>query len=90
MAASAWLIGFSLEIAGHVVMAMVGGDQCGELLFRMRRRLMRMKVNELIGGSPTTRLLACLRRVVPILGVPVHPRWGVGVVGVYCPLLMCF
>ncbi len=72
---TAWLIGFSLEIAERVVMAMVGGDWYGELTFRMRRRL--ITINELIGSTPTDACpLACLRRSVPIFGVPWHSRGG--------------
>ncbi len=76
MTTSAWLIGFSLEIAERVVMAMVVGDWYGELTFRMRRIL--IKINELIGSSLTaTCLLACLRHGIPIVGVPWHPHGGV-------------
>jgi hypothetical protein len=61
---------------GGVVMAMVGGDWYGELTFRMRRRL--IKINELIGSSPTAACpLACLRCGIPIVGVPWHPCGGV-------------
>ena len=76
MTTSARLISFPLEIAERVVMAMVGGDWYGELTFRMRRRL--IKINELIGSSPTAAcLLACLPHGIPIIGLPWHPRGGV-------------
>ncbi len=82
MAINAWLIGFSLGIAEHVVMAMVGGGWCVVLTFRMRRRLVRLKINECICSSPMARPLAWLHCSVPIVGVQVHPRWGVEVVSV--------
>jgi hypothetical protein len=80
MAINVRLIGFSLGIVERVVMAMVGGGWCGVLTFRMRRRLVRLKINEHICSSPMTRPLAWLRHGVPIVGVQVHPRWGVKVV----------
>jgi hypothetical protein len=82
MTINAWLIGFSLGIAECIVMAMVGGGWCGVLTFRMRRRLVRLKINERICSSPMTRPLVWLRCGVPIVGVQVHPRWGVKVVSV--------
>ncbi len=63
VATSARLIGFSLGAVELVVMAMVGGVQCEELTFRIKRR--QIKINELIRSTPTDVCpLACL----PIMG----------------------
>ncbi len=45
-----------------------------------------MKNDELINNTPTAWPLAHLRHGIPIVGVPVHPRRGVGAVFGSCSL----
>ena len=88
MAASALLIGFSLVCDERIVMAMVGEHRWMGLSLMIGRSRLENK-DELIHPNRAAWPLACLRRGFPIVGVPVHPRGGNGVVGVCCSLLMC-
>ncbi len=88
MAVSALLIGLSLVCDEHVVMAMVGEHRWMGLSLMIGRSRLENK-DELIHPDRAAWPLACLRRGFPIVGVPVHPLWGNGVVGVCCSLLMC-
>ncbi len=44
--------------------------------------------NKIICITPTARLLACLRHGLPIVGVPMHPCRGDGLVFVCCSLVV--
>ncbi len=87
MAMSALQIGFPLGCDECVVMAMVGEYQrVGVMLTIERSRL--VKNSKLICLDWAAWPLACVRRGFPIVGVPMHPRGGGGVVSVGCSLLM--
>ncbi len=89
MATSALQIGFHLGCDEPVVMAMVGEyRRVGVTLMIERSRL--VKNSKLICLDQAAWLLACARHSFPIMGVPVHPRGGGGVVSVGCSLLMWF
>ena len=47
-----------------------------------------MESNEIIGTITMARLLVCLRRRIPILGLPAHPRRGGAVVVCCLPVLL--
>jgi hypothetical protein len=69
---SVLLFGFSLVIQVRVIMPIVE-DSWGVGLTLMREQRSTMMRNEIIGILPTARSLVCLRRSLPIVGVPAHP-----------------
>jgi hypothetical protein len=53
---------------------------CGVELTLMSVQRSPMIIDELIKNTQTVWPLACLCRSIPIVGVPVHPRRGDGIV----------
>jgi hypothetical protein len=78
-------VGFSLTVVVRVVMPMVV-EVPGVGLTLMEEQRSAMMKNEITCSTPTARSLACLRRGIPIVGVPVHPCRGDGVVFFCCSL----
>jgi hypothetical protein len=85
VAVTVLLVGLSLAVAAHVVIPMVvEGMGVGLILIEERRSV--MMNNAIFCNAPMARLLACLRHCIPIVGEPVHPRGGDGVVFFCCSL----
>ncbi len=81
----ALLVGLSLMVMARVVMPMVVEVlSVGLTLMEEQRSAMTMMKNNIICNTPTAGPLAYLRRGIPIMGVPVHPRRGGGVIFFCC------
>ncbi len=79
------LVGLSLAVVARIVIPMaVEGLRVGLILIEEPRSA--MMNNAIFCIALTVRLLACLRRGIPIVGEPVHPRGGDGVVFFCCSL----
>ncbi len=81
---SVLLFGFSLGIEARIVMPMVEDSRGVRLTLMREQRSATMRNNDIISILSTARLLACLRRGLPIMGVPAHPRRVDRVVVVCC------
>jgi hypothetical protein len=87
--ASVLLAGFSFVFKEHVAMAIA--EECQRLVLTLTIAKSRLKRDsKLIRMIPLLRLLACLSRGFPIVGVPVRLCGDGEVVGDCCSLLMCF
>ncbi len=81
----ALLVGLSLTVVAHVVMPMVV-EVPGVRLTLMEEQRSAMMKNKIICNTPMAWPLAYLQWGIPIVGVPVHPCRGGGVVFFCCSL----
>ncbi len=79
------LVGLSLAVVVHVEIPMVI-EGMGEGLILLEEPRSAMMNNAIFCNAPTARLMACLRHGILIVGEPVHPRGGDGVVFFCCSL----